>query len=90
MLLSVLTVFLPEALQVLITSINFCCAPNPVAKVFFGASYICEVIETACLGTALIISFMVISIAGWISSFSVGGFNRLGKYSLHMLLTFLT
>ena len=65
-------------------SINFYCAPNPVAKVFFGASCICEVIETACLGIALIISFMVIPIAGWISSFSVGGFNRLGKYSLHM------
>ncbi len=65
-------------------SINFYCSPNPVAKIFFGASCVCGVIGAASSGTALVTSFAGIPVAGWIGSFGARGFNRLGKYSLHM------
>ena len=65
-------------------SINFCCSPNPVATVFFGASCICGVIGSTVSGTALATSFSGIPVAGWLGSFGARGFNRLGKYTLHM------
>ena len=64
--------------------INFYCSPNPVAKVFFGASCLCGTIGAASSGTALVTSFAGIPVAGWIGSFGARGFNRLGKYTLHM------
>ena len=64
--------------------INFYCSPNPVAKVFFGASCLCGVIGAASSGTALVTSFAGIPVAGWVGSFGARGFNRLGKYTLHM------
>ena len=64
--------------------INLYCSPNPVAKVFFGASCVCGVIGTASSATALVTSFAGIPVAGWLGSFGARGFNRLGKYSLHM------
>lgn len=33
--------------------INFYCSPNPVSKVFFGASCLCAVIGAVSSGTAL-------------------------------------
>ena len=64
--------------------INFYCSPNPVAKVFFGASCVCGVLGAASSGTALVTSFAGIPVAGWIGSFGARGFNRLGKYTLNM------
>ena len=64
--------------------INFYCSPSPVSKVFFGASCFCGVIGAASSGTALITSFTGIPVAGWLGSFGARGFNRLGKYALHM------
>jgi len=64
--------------------INFYCSPNPVAKVFFGASCMCGVMGAASSGTALVTSFAGIPVAGWLGSLGARGFNRLGKYTLHM------
>lgn len=64
--------------------INFYCSPNPVSKVFFGVSCLCGVIGAASSGTALVTSFAGIPVAGWLGSFGARGFNRLGKYTLHM------
>lgn len=64
--------------------INFACSPNPVFQVFFGASCVCGVLGAASSGTALVTSFAGIPVAGWVGSFGVRAFNRLGKYSLHM------
>jgi len=64
--------------------VNFYCSPNPVAKVFFGASCLCGAIGAASSGTALVTSFAGIPVAGWIGSFGARGFNRLGKYTLQM------
>jgi hypothetical protein len=64
--------------------INFYCSPNPVAKVFFGASCMCGVMGAASSGTALVTSFVGIPITGWLGSLGARGFNRLGKYTLHM------
>jgi hypothetical protein len=63
---------------------NFYCSPNPVAKVFFGASCLCGAIGAVSSGTALLTSFAGIPAAGWVGSFGARGFNRLGKYTLHM------
>ena len=64
--------------------INFYCSPNPVAKVFFGASCVCGVMGTTASGAALVTSFAGIPVAGWLGSLGARGFNRLGKYTLHM------
>ena len=69
--------------------INFYCSPNPVSKVFFGASCVCGVLGAASSGTALAISFAGVPFAGvpiaaWVGSFGARAFNRLGKYTLHM------
>ena len=64
--------------------INFYCSPNPVAKVFFGASCVCGVLGAASSGTALVTSFVGIPVGGWVGSFGARAFNRLGKYTLHM------
>ena len=64
--------------------INFCCSPNPVSKVFFGASCLCGLMGTASSGTALVTSFTGIPVAAWLGSFGARAFNRLGKYTLHM------
>lgn len=64
--------------------INFYCSPNPVARTFFGASCLCGIVGATCSGTALLTSFTGIPVAGWIGSFGARGFNRLGKYTLHM------
>lgn len=65
-------------------SINFYYSPNPVAKVFFGASCACGVVGATSSGAALVTSFVGIPLTGWLGSFGAKGFNRLGKYSLHM------
>ena len=64
--------------------INFYCSPNPIAKVFFGASCVCGVVGAGSSATALVTSVAGIPVAGWLGSFGARGFNRLGKYSLHM------
>ena len=64
--------------------INFYCSPNPVAKAFFGASFLCGVIGGTSSATALATSVTGIPLAGWLGSFGARGFNRLGKYTLHM------
>ena len=64
--------------------INFCCSPNPVSKVFFGASCLCGVMGAASSGTALATSFAGIPLTGWLGSLGARGFNRLGKYTLQM------
>lgn len=64
--------------------INFYCSPNPLSKVFFGASCICGIMGAGASGTALITSFVGIPVAGWLGSLGARGFNYLGKYSLHM------
>lgn len=64
--------------------INFYCSPNPVSKVFFGASCVCGLMGAASSGTALATSFAGIPVAGWLGSLGARGFNRLGKYTLHM------
>lgn len=64
--------------------INFYCSPNPLSKVFFGASCMCGVMGAASSGTALVTSFAGIPMAGWLGAFGARGLNRLGKYTLHM------
>lgn len=64
--------------------INFYCSPNPLSKVFFGASCVCGIMGAGASGTALVTSFVGIPVAGWLGSLGARGFNRLGKYSLHM------
>lgn len=64
--------------------INFYCASNPIAKVFFDASCLCGVMGAVSSGTALATSFTGIPVVGWLGSFGARGFNRLGKYTLHM------
>ena len=64
--------------------INFYCSPNPVSKVFFGASLVCGIVGAGASGTAALTSFAGIPIAGWFGSLGARGFNRLGKYALHM------
>lgn len=64
--------------------INFYCSPNPVSKVLFGASCLCGVMGAASSGTALVTSFAGIPVAGWLGSLGARGFNRLGRYTLHM------
>lgn len=64
--------------------INFYCSPNPVAKVFFGASCLCGAVGAVSSGTAIVTSFAGIPAAGWVGSLGARGFNRLGKYALHM------
>lgn len=64
--------------------INFYCSPSPLSKVFFGASCVCGVMGAASSGTALVTSFAGIPMAGWLGVFGARGFNRLGKYTLHM------
>ena len=64
--------------------INFYCSPNPLAKVFFGASCACGLVGATSSGAALVTSFAGIPMTGWLGSFGARGFNRLGKYALHM------
>jgi len=64
--------------------INFYCSPNPVAKVFFGASCLCGAMGATSSGIALVTSFAGIPMTGWLGSLGARGFNRLGKYTLHM------
>lgn len=64
--------------------INFYCSPNPVSKVFFGASCVCGLMGATSSGTALATSFAGIPVTGWLGSLGARGFNRLGKYTLHM------
>jgi hypothetical protein len=64
--------------------VNFYCSPNPVAKVFFGASALFGVAGAVSSGTALITSFAGIPLTGYIGAFGARTFNRLGKYTLHM------
>lgn len=64
--------------------INFYCSPNPVAKVYFGASCVFEIVGAAASGTALVTSFAGIPVEGWVDSFGGRTFNRLGKYILHI------
>ena len=64
--------------------INFYCSPNPVSKVFFGASCLCGVMGAVSSGTALVTSFAGIPVTGWLGSLGARGFNRMGKYTLHM------
>lgn len=54
--------------------VNFYCSPNPVARVFFGASCVCGVMGTTSLGG--------IPITGWLVSFGARAFNRAEKYTL--------
>ena len=44
----------------------------------------CGVVGAASSATALVTSVAGIPVAGWLGSFGARGFNRLGKYSLHM------
>lgn len=60
-------------------SINFYCSPNPVSKVFFGASCLCGVLGAGTSGTALVTSFVGIPVAEWLETLGARGFNRLGK-----------
>lgn len=66
------------------SGINFYYSPNPLSKVFFGASCVCGVMGAVSSGTAIATSFTGIPVAGWLGSFGARGFNRLGKYALHM------
>lgn len=65
-------------------AMNFYYSPNPVARVFFGASCVCGVMGAATSGAALVTSFAGIPVTGWLGSFGARGFNRAGKYTLHM------
>ena len=65
-------------------AVNFYCSPNPVAKIFFGASCVCGAMGAASSGTALVTSFVGIPSAAWVGAFGARSFNRLGKYTLHM------
>ena len=64
--------------------INFYYSPNPVSKVFFGASFLCGAVGAGSSATALVTSFAGIPVAGWLGSFGARAFNRLGKYTLYM------
>ena len=65
-------------------NINFYCAPNPLSKVFFGASCTCGLLGATASGGAVVTGFLDIPVAGWVGSFGARGFNSLGKYAMHM------
>jgi hypothetical protein len=65
-------------------AVNFYCSPNPISKVCFAASCLFGVAGAASSGTALVTSFMGVPLTGLVGSFGARGFNRLGKYTLHM------
>ena len=64
--------------------IGFCCAPNPVSKVFFGTSCAFGVMGATSSGTALVTSFMGIPMAGWVGALGARSFHKLGKVSLRL------
>ena len=64
--------------------LSFYLSPNPIAKVFFGASCLCGVMGALSSGTALVTSFAGIPALGWVGSFGARGCNRVGKHALHM------
>ena len=64
--------------------INFYCSPNPISKVFFGASCVCGTLGAAASGTALVTGFAGIPVTSWVGAMGARAFNRLGKYALHM------
>jgi hypothetical protein len=64
--------------------INFYFSPNPVAKAFFGVSCACGVMGATSSGVALVTSFAGIPVSGFFGLIAARGFNRLGKYTLHM------
>jgi hypothetical protein len=64
--------------------INFYCSPSPLAKVCFGISCVCGLVGATSSAIALATSFAGIPIGGWVGTFGARGFNRLGKYTLHM------
>lgn len=53
--------------------VNLYCFPNPVARVFFGASCVCGVMGAASSGTALLTSFAGIPVTGWLGSLGTRG-----------------
>jgi hypothetical protein len=63
---------------------NFYCSPNPLSKVFFGASCVFGVAGAVSSGTALATSFAGIPLGACLGTFGARAFNRIGKYSLYM------
>lgn len=63
---------------------NFYTSPNPLSKVFFGASCLCGVIGATSSGLAVVTSFVGIPMGAWLGATSARGFNSLGKYTLKM------
>lgn len=53
--------------------LNFYCYPSPVAKVFFGASCLCEIMGPVSSGIALITSADGIPTTGCLGSFGTRG-----------------
>lgn len=64
--------------------VNLYWCPNPVSKVFFGASLVCGVLGAATSGSAFISEAAGIPALGFAGSFGARAFNRLGKYTLYM------
>jgi hypothetical protein len=65
-------------------AVNFYCSPNPISRVFFGASCVLGVAGAVSSGTALATSALGVPAIGVVGSFGARGLNRLGKYTLHM------
>jgi len=64
--------------------INFYYCPNPLARVFFAASFVCGTLGAVSSGAALLLSTWGIPTIAVLSSFSARSFNRLGKDTLRM------
>ena len=65
-------------------ALNFYCSPNPLAKVCFGTSCVLGAAGAVSSGTALATSSLGLPVAGVVGSFGARGFNKLGKYALHL------
>jgi len=65
--------------------INFYYCPNPLARVFFAASFVCGTLGVVSSATTLLtFSLGPIPIMAALGSFSARSFNRLGKYTLQL------
>jgi hypothetical protein len=61
-------------------SLNFCCAPNPLAKICFSASCICILVALLSSSIALATSNIGITFYGTVESIGTWAFNCLVKY----------
>jgi len=66
------------------SGVSLYCTPSPLAKVFFCASCVCGIVGATSSGIALGTSVLGIPAAGVLGTLTARGFNRAGKFAMHM------